>query len=208
MLTGNAVTIVANATQDSVIHHVVFSKNNPVRCKDGIFVTDGQYKIPFKTINEVYENGLCQETDIVFNNYIFYSSGLLTGFSSEDQDIILANLQQPKTDILDDITSTDKTDIISEIVDNDKTDILDDVKGQVTTTAETTVDSVNDDFVSDEVEGNYIIIDDEYIEIPVVNSSLFPPIPEDQPRIIPPKDIKLPTIPKKKYTIMTSGWVK
>ncbi len=214
LITGNAITLEVNLTEISVEHHIQFEQNFPKRCKDGIFVTDGQYNIPFKTYNEKYENGLCKETDIEFENYVFYSSSLLSGFSVDDKTEILKHIvgddSEGKSDILEQLTEDGKKDIIEEIAGNtSKTDIIKNVKDQVTTTVSTTTTIIETTIAEGQNKIiDLILLEDEYVELPPVNITQFSDIPDNQPRLVIPKNTTLPYIPTKTYVIMAHGWVE
>ena len=61
--------ISADPSQQQIRAHITFDKYKPSSCRDGIYVetADGQ-PVPFSTENELYEDGLCKETDVVFKN--------------------------------------------------------------------------------------------------------------------------------------------
>ncbi|MFH0868644.1 MAG: S8 family serine peptidase [archaeon] len=63
MFEGN---IVVQNESGQITKHIVFSANKPLFCEDGIHIIFGSDEIPFEVQNEVYENGACTETDVVF----------------------------------------------------------------------------------------------------------------------------------------------
>jgi len=68
----NRLELSADPSEKFISTHVIFGKYKPSSCRNGIYVetADGR-PVPFSTENEVYENGLCKETDVVFSNLIY-----------------------------------------------------------------------------------------------------------------------------------------
>ncbi|MGC8885227.1 MAG: hypothetical protein ACP5KK_01895, partial [Candidatus Nanoarchaeia archaeon] len=68
----NKLAVQANASQQFLQVHIVFGQYKPAICSEGIYIeTEKGLPIPFQTQNEVYEAGLCKETDIVWKNIIY-----------------------------------------------------------------------------------------------------------------------------------------
>ena len=67
----NMELVTVDSAVEEIEAHVVFGEYKPVRCSDGIYIAADGEEIPFKTKNEIYENGLCAEADIVFDNIIY-----------------------------------------------------------------------------------------------------------------------------------------
>ena len=67
----NLQQIIVDQTIETVSTHIVFEEYKPDNCADGIYIETDAQEISFTTENEVYENGKCIETDVIFNNIIY-----------------------------------------------------------------------------------------------------------------------------------------
>ncbi|MBD3263194.1 PQQ-binding-like beta-propeller repeat protein, partial [Candidatus Woesearchaeota archaeon] len=67
----NVQEITVDSSAETVQVHIVFEEHKPVNCEDGIYVIGDAQEIPFKTKNEIYENEVCTETDVIFDNIIY-----------------------------------------------------------------------------------------------------------------------------------------
>lgn len=70
----NKIDLPVNTSQQIVSFHVVFGDNKPDKCTDYIYVEALDRKIDFKTENEIYIDGKCFETNIIFDNLIYNPS--------------------------------------------------------------------------------------------------------------------------------------
>jgi hypothetical protein len=62
-----------DATIEDIYYKIVFDRNQPENCADGIYVTDGTNVVSFEVLDEVYADGKCVEAQIKFKNDIYNS---------------------------------------------------------------------------------------------------------------------------------------
>ncbi|MBT7402933.1 hypothetical protein HN777_04045, partial [Candidatus Woesearchaeota archaeon] len=68
----NSITITAGTSAETIVETVTFGEYKSETCSEGIAVyTSDATQIQFETQNEVYENNLCTQVDIVFDNLIY-----------------------------------------------------------------------------------------------------------------------------------------
>ena len=66
----NSITITAGTSAETIVETVTFGEYKSETCSEGIAVyTSDATQIQFETQNEVYENNLCTQVDIVFDNF-------------------------------------------------------------------------------------------------------------------------------------------
>jgi len=69
----NSLEITANNSIPEITAHILFGQYKPVNCADGIYIETSNEQIQFGTENEIYIDGKCSETDVVFDNIIYKS---------------------------------------------------------------------------------------------------------------------------------------
>jgi hypothetical protein len=68
----NSMQITVNSSQPIVTVHLIFGNHAPRNCRGNIYVeARGGNAIDFNTSNEINKNGLCTETDVIFDNIIY-----------------------------------------------------------------------------------------------------------------------------------------
>src|SRR3989338_8028425 len=99
----NKITIEA---EENETIHIVFNKFKPPICDDGIYITDGVSPVYFNTLNEIYSDGKCHETDIVLlSSYENAITGLVAEGGYETSTTIFITTST----LTEDIISTETT---------------------------------------------------------------------------------------------------
>src|SRR3989304_8587029 len=67
----NKIEITVNSSVQVISTNLIFGQYKSANCSDGIYIEALTKSIPFETQNELHVEGLCSETDVIFNNIIY-----------------------------------------------------------------------------------------------------------------------------------------